>query len=84
MFLQRLPIELRTQVYEEILAGGGTRRLVHILRERKWLMVDSYTEAVGVLYGKNTFTFSRIGALVSHLLNIPPQRIPVMRDVRWK
>ncbi|PMD25984.1 hypothetical protein NA56DRAFT_685803 [Hyaloscypha hepaticicola] len=34
LFLQRLPIELRTQVYEEVLAGGGTRRLVHILRKR--------------------------------------------------
>jgi hypothetical protein len=50
----------------------------------KWLTGDSCTEAVDVLYRKNTFTFSRIGALVSHLLNIPPQRIPVMRDVRWK
>lgn len=52
--------------------------------ERKWLMVDRYTEAVVVFYGKNTFTFSRIGPLVSHLLNIPPQRIPVMRSVKWK
>jgi hypothetical protein len=50
----------------------------------KWLTGYSYTEAVDVLYGNNTFTFSRIGALVSHLLNIPPQRIPVMRDVKWK
>lgn len=50
----------------------------------KWLMIDSYTEAVDVLYGKNTFTFSRIGPLISHLLTIPPQRIPVMRDVKWK
>lgn len=34
LFLQRLPVELRTQVYEEVLAGGGTQRLVHILRKR--------------------------------------------------
>jgi hypothetical protein len=33
LFLQRLPIELRNLVYEEVLAGGG-RRLVHILRKR--------------------------------------------------
>lgn len=51
---------------------------------RKWLMVDSYMEAVYVLYAKNSSTFTRIGSLVSHLLNISPRRIPVMRDVRWK
>jgi hypothetical protein len=34
LFLHRLPIELRELVYEEVLAGGETRRLVHILRKR--------------------------------------------------
>jgi hypothetical protein len=33
LFLERLPIELRELVYEEVLAGGG-RKLVHILRKR--------------------------------------------------
>lgn len=33
LFLERLPIELREMVYEEVLAGGG-RKLVHILRKR--------------------------------------------------
>jgi hypothetical protein len=41
-------------------------------------------EALETLYRKNTFTFSSIALVISHLLNIPPQRIPVMKDVKWR
>jgi hypothetical protein len=37
-----------------------------------------------ILYSKNTFTFSSTARVISHLLNIPPQRIPVMKDVKWR
>ncbi|PMD46805.1 hypothetical protein L207DRAFT_221131 [Hyaloscypha variabilis F] len=43
-----------------------------------------YSEAIEILYSKNTFTFSSMAPLISHLLNIPPQRVAVMRDVKWR
>ncbi|KAE9362594.1 hypothetical protein N431DRAFT_358358 [Stipitochalara longipes BDJ] len=42
-----------------------------------------YSEAIEILYSKNTFAFSSMAPLISHILNIPPQRVAVMRDVKW-
>jgi len=45
-FLERLPIELRELVYEEVLAGGG-RKLVHILRKRDALAIGDAGSKMG-------------------------------------
>jgi len=37
-----------------------------------------------VLYAKNTFSYDSLAPLISHLLNIPSRRIPLMRDVQWR
>jgi hypothetical protein len=57
--------------FAEVVFDGGTD-------------VNSYSEAVEVLYGKNTFTFASTTPVISHLLNIPTHRIEVMKDVKWR
>jgi hypothetical protein len=46
--------------------------------------MNSYGEAVDVLYRENTFTFPKLGEVLKLSMTVLPERMALIKSVQWK